>query len=86
MMSNFSFRGATTFNWNNDPVAPRIEAVEISALYKGKAKQLIPTPTPVMKRPTKNTPTPRLLSNGKVTVRRLSETILWGLGGPSESG
>ena len=61
MMSNFSFRGATTFNWNNDPVAPRIEAVEISALYKGKAKQLIPTPTPVMKRPTKNTPTPQLL-------------------------
>ena len=75
MMPNFSFRGATTFNWNNDPVAPRIEAVEISALYKGKAKQLIPTPTPVMKRPTKNTPTPQLLSMEKVTVRRLSEAI-----------
>lgn len=84
-MSNFSFRGATTFNWNNDPVAPRIEAVEISALYKGKAKQLIPTPTPVMKRPTKNTPTPQLLSMEKSQSEDYLKQF-FGLGGPCKSG
>ena len=41
----------TTFSWNNDPVAPRISGGEISALYNGRAKQLMPTPQPVMKRP-----------------------------------